>query len=95
MDTLILQEKKKMATAKFLWGLGDWLGIPGAILGIVNNLDNIKSAILAILLIMYFMIRIYYLVVEKKQAAKKREYELKHLELDLQERMLKIKNQTT
>jgi uncharacterized membrane protein YfcA len=80
-----------MVTAKFLWNLGDMLGIPGAILGIIANLDNIKSTILAVLLIIYFMIRLYYLFVEKKQAARKRDYELWNLEMDKQERADKMK----
>jgi hypothetical protein len=82
-------EKKTMANAKLVWMLMDFLGIPLTLLGIIANLDNVKSAILAILGIIYLMVRIYFYVIQKQQAVREKEYELWNKEQDKIDRIQK------
>ncbi len=82
------KNQKKVAQAKLLWFITDLIGWPVAILGIVANLDNIKSAIIAILAIAYLMARLYFYFLQKKQAVREKEYELWNKEMDKKERQL-------
>lgn len=75
----------KMA-AKIGWLIVDWLGIPLSLLGIYLNLDNIKSAIIAILAIIYLMMRTYFYFIKNNQAVREKEIALWHKELDKIER---------
>lgn len=89
-------EKKTMAQAKILWLLADIIGIPMTILGFILNLDNVKSALIAMLAIIFLMIRLYYYVVQKKQAVREKEIELKSQEITLWFReQEKLKAQST
>lgn len=91
MQLFDLKRSFKMAQVKMIWIICDILGIPITLLGIVSNIDNIKSAILAILAISYLMLRGYYYWLEKKQKVRKTELELWHLEQDKQDRINKNK----
>ena len=84
-----LKRITKMAQIKLLWLICDIIGIPVTLLGIVANLDNIKSAILAILGIAYLMIRAYYYVIKSNQSVREKELDLWHLEQDKKDRMNK------
>lgn len=75
---------------KIGWLIVDWLGIPLSLLGIYLNLDNVKSAIIAILAIIYLMLRTYFYFVQKKQAIREKEYDLWHREVDKMERQKAI-----
>lgn len=76
---------------KIGWMVLDWLGIPLSLLGIYLNLDNVKSAIIAILAIIYLMMRTYFYFIKSKQAVREKEIALWHLEVDKQEREEKRK----
>lgn len=81
----------KMAQIKWTLILCDMLGIPATLLGIVANLDNVRSVILFILALTYVMFRLYYYAVQKKQAVREKELELWHKEQDKIERINKSK----
>ncbi len=83
-----LTEKKTMGYAKVMWLLGDVLGIPLTILGIIANLDNVKSLVLFVLLVGYLTTRWYYYAKKQDQEARKRELELWHMEMNKKERQL-------
>lgn len=76
----------KMATAKLLWVIADWIGVPTLLLGILANLDNIKSLILFFLGAIYAGVRIYYTIIEKEQKKRHQEYDLWNKEMDKLER---------
>lgn len=79
-----------MAQVKMIWLICDIFGIPLTLLGIVANIDNIKSAILAILAIAYLMGTGYYRFRRLAQAERDRELDLWHKEMDKQERIRKM-----
>lgn len=78
--------------AKIGWLIADWLGIPLSLLGIVVNIDNIKSTVIALIAIIYLMIRTYFYFVQKQQAVREKEIELWHKMQDKQERINKTNN---
>lgn len=80
----------KMAQVKMIWLICDIFGIPLTLLGIYANIDNIKSAILAILAIAYLMGTGYYRFRRLGQAERDRELDLWHKEMDKQERIKKM-----
>lgn len=84
-----------MASAKLAWLIADILGLPVAFLGIYFNIDNIKSAIIAILAIGYLMLRGYYFWRQKEQAVREKELELWHKEQDKQDRIKRSQMQST
>lgn len=88
MDQLVLQ-KKTMAYAKYMWILLDFIGLPTAVYGFILNMDNVKSSVIGLLAIIYLMCRIYFYVVEKKQAVRKKEFELWNLLMDKMDRLKK------
>lgn len=77
--------------AKLGWMIADFLGIPAYMLGVYFNFDNVKSAILFIVGLIYVMIRAYYYAIQKNQSVREKELELWHKEMDKKERMNKIK----
>jgi len=79
--------------AKIGWIIADWLGIPLSLLGIYFNLDNIKSTIIAILSIIYLMMRIYFYYIKNSQSIREKEYDLWHREIDKEERKKKFDQQ--
>lgn len=83
-----------MAQAKMIWLLCDFLGIPLSILGILANMDNVKSAIIAVLGITYLMVRMYFYVTKSKQDVRDKDLDLWHKEMDKIEREDKLKNKT-
>lgn len=84
--TLQLRSKKQMLQTKIMWAIADFFGGGSIVLGILTNLDNIKSAILFILGSIYAMVRVYYTIVQKNQAVREKEYELWNKEMDKKER---------
>lgn len=78
--------------AKIGWLIVDWLCIPLSLLGIYLNMDNLKSGIIAILAIIYLMMRTYFYFVQKRQAVREKDLELWHLEQDKIDRMNKNKS---
>lgn len=58
----------------------DGLGITSAMLGWINNLDNVKSTILFILGTIYFMVRIYFMIMERSAALRKERFEQRQRE---------------
>lgn len=79
----------KMAQVKMIWLICDIFGIPLTVLGIVANIDNIKSVILAILAIAYLMGTGYYRFRRLAQEERAREIDLWHKEMDKKDRMKK------
>jgi predicted membrane channel-forming protein YqfA (hemolysin III family) len=79
----------KMAQIKLMWLVCDILGVPVTILGIIANMDNIKSLILFLLGIIYLCARGYYFIKQKEQEVKKTDIDIWHAEQDKQERMNK------
>ncbi len=80
-----------MAQVKLLWILGDLIGIPISVWGFILNIDNVKSAVIALLAIIYIMCRIYFYVIQKKQAVRKEELEIWQRQMDKYERQQKLK----
>ena len=81
---IAISEKKTMGQTKIMWLLlADILGIPITILGFVFNLDNTKSAILFLVGLGYILTRWYFYAVQKKQAVKQKDMELKSQSIDL------------
>lgn len=74
-----------MAETKFALILFNLLGIPVYILGFFANLDNIKSAILFLLGLIYMMIQIYFNVIWAKQKTRMRELDIQQKEKDLKD----------
>lgn len=81
-----------MAQAKMIWLICDFFGIPLSILGILANMDNIKSAIIAVLGISYLMVRMYFYVTKAKQDVRDKELDLWHKEMDKNDREEDRKN---
>lgn len=81
----------KMAQVKLVWLICDMFGIPLTILGIIANLDNIKSAIIAILAIAYLMVSAYYRFRRMAQNDREKELDLWHKEQDKIDRINKNK----
>lgn len=77
----------RMANAKVFWFLVDLLGIPSTILGIWLNLDNIKSAIIAILAIIYLMVRLYFYFIKSRLDVKEKELDIWVKEQDKRDRI--------
>lgn len=73
--------------AKIGWLIADWIGIPLSLLGIVINMDNIKSAVIAMLAMIYLMLRIYFYFIQKQQAVREKEIDLWFREQDKQDRI--------
>ncbi len=90
MQLFDFKRVNKMAQVKMIWLICDIFGIPITCLGIVANIDNIKSVILAILGIAYLMVRGYYFMVQKEQAVREKELDLWHREMDKEERIKKM-----
>lgn len=80
-----------MAQVKFLWLLLDFVGVPIFILGILTNMDNMKSLILAILGASYLCARLYFYIVKSKQTVREKEYDLWHKSIDKMEREQEVK----
>jgi hypothetical protein len=70
-----------------MWLILDIFGVPLYLLGIAANIDNIKSAILAILGISYLTVRAYFYIIKSKQAVREKELDLWHKEQDKSDRM--------
>lgn len=87
MDKTLVQ-KKTMGVSELMWIVGDMLGIPTSILYIIANFGDIQSVILSVILIGYGSARLYYYVVQKKQAVKEKDYDLWFREMDKKERQL-------
>lgn len=87
----------RMTQFKLWLFIVDFLGIPSTILGIMLNIDNVYSGIIAILAILYLMLRAYYYWRQKEQTLRDKEYDLWNKEMDKQERQNRHKppNQLT
>lgn len=85
-----------VAQVKLLWFLLDAvIGIPVTILGIFANLDNFKSLLIGALAICYAIVRIYFTVIQKKQAVRKEEIEIKMKELKYKMDQLEFDRRTS
>lgn len=82
----------KMVHAKIYWLIADVIGIPSTILGILLNLDNIKSTILFIVALIWGMVRIYFHFKDRSQRVREKDIQLWHMEMDKQERESKMDN---
>lgn len=69
------------------WLLGDMFGLPVWLLGIIQNIDNVRSAVLFIVGLTYVMCRLYYFVIQRKQSVREKELDLWHKEQDKQDRI--------
>lgn len=92
MQLFNIKRVNKMAQSKMIWLICDFLGIPLSILGIIANMDNVKSAIIAVLGITYLMIRMYFYMIKAKQDVKEKDLDLWHKEMDKNDREEERKN---
>lgn len=65
----------KMAEAKIAAIILNIIGIPLCFIAFIQNLDNVKSAILFICALCFILIRMYFFVIWAKQKTKKNELE--------------------
>lgn len=79
----LFQRCKKMAETKIVLLLLNVVGLPVYFLGIVSNLDNIRSAVLILLGLIYALIQIYFLVVWGRQKTRMRELDIQIKEKQL------------
>lgn len=89
MQLLNVKRVDKMAQIKLMWLLCDFFGIPITLMGIIANIDNIKSIVLAILSVCYLLIRGYYYIKKEQQKLKEKDLDLWNKEEDKKERMRK------
>lgn len=72
-----------MAETKLAAILLNLLGIPLCFYSFMQNIDNVKSAVLFIVALCFLMFRLYFFVVWAKQKTRKNELELEKMERDL------------
>lgn len=80
------KRNKRMAEAKIILFLANWIGYPLYIFAFIANLDNVKSAILFICAVLFFMVRTYFYIIKSKQQVREKEFDLKEKELNVMER---------
>lgn len=80
---IYLGQKKTMAHAKMMWLVADFIGFPLAIWGFILNLDNIKSALIALLVLAYGCVRLYFYIVQKRQSVREKEIDLESKQIAL------------
>lgn len=78
-----IQRSYKMAETKLAAILLNLLGIPLCFISFMQNIDNVKSAVLFILAVCFLMFRIYFFVIWAKQKTRRNELELQKMEQDL------------
>lgn len=85
--------KRIMEMAQIKWALilADLLGIPFYLLGIAENFGNIRSAILFIVGLTYIMVRMYFYVIQRRQAIRDKDIDIWNKEQDRIERINKNK----
>lgn len=77
---------KRMAETKIILFLANWIGYPLYIFAFISNLDNVKSTILFICAVLFFMVRTYFYIIKSKQSVREKEFDLKEKELTVMER---------
>lgn len=77
-----LQRATKMAEAKLAAIILNIIGIPLCFLAFIQNLDNVKSAVLFICALCFILIRMYFFVIWAKQKTRKNELENEKSELE-------------
>lgn len=73
----------KMGETKIAAIFLNLIGIPVSIVAFITNIDNVKSAVLFIVALIFFMFKIYFYVIWAKQKTRKNELELRRMEKDL------------
>jgi hypothetical protein len=81
------QRAIRMAKVKLALIICDMLGIPVTFLGIAANIDNVKSAILFLMALIYLGFRTYFFVIRQKQSVREKDIDLWHKEQNKQERI--------
>lgn len=66
---------KKMVQVKIGWVIADFLGFSSAFLGWINNLDNVKSAVLFVLGAIYMSARTYFYIRKGMHEIRKQDWE--------------------
>lgn len=77
----------EMAQVKWALIICDMLGISATLMGIFANLENVKSTVLFFLALIFLMLRLYFFVVQRRQAIREKDLELWHMEQDKEERI--------
>lgn len=77
-----IQRTTKMAEAKIAAIILNLIGIPLCFVAFIQNLDNVKSAVLFICALCFILIRMYFFVIWAKQKTKKNELENERSELE-------------
>lgn len=85
----VIRKTIKMHYTKAGWLIADIIGIPTSLYGFLQNIDNIKSTLIAILAISYLALRIYVYWRRSDIEIRKEEIELWEKELNKQERIEK------
>lgn len=81
----------RMAQIKWAWIICDMLGIPVTVLGILANIDNVRSTILFMIALSYALPRCYFDIIARRQRTREKEIELWHKEQDKIDRINKNK----
>lgn len=71
----LVRTTQKMAQIKLAIILADLLGFSTFILGWIVNMDNVKSAVVFIVGLIYAMVRVYFTVVHNKNRKKREEWD--------------------
>lgn len=86
LDDSDANRNKRMAETKIILFLANWIGYPLYIFAFISNLDNVKSTILFICAVLFFMVRTYFYIIKSKQSVREKEFDLKEKELNAMER---------
>ncbi len=78
----IIQRTTKMAEAKLAAIILNIIGIPLCFLAFIQNLDNVKSAVLFICALCFILIRMYFFVIWAKQKTEKNKLDNERAELE-------------
>ncbi len=80
---IYIGEKKTMASAKLIWFLANTIGIPLTVLGFIINIDNIKSSLIFLVVLGFWLTKWYFTWKEKKQSLREKEIDIRDKEIAL------------
>lgn len=92
MQSANIQRPYKMAQIKWALIIADFLGIPITIMGIIENFNSVRGAVLLFVSLVYLMSRTYYSIVKNQQAVRDKELDLWHKEQEAKAKGWKAKN---
>lgn len=72
----------KMAETKFAVLILNLIGVPLCFIAFLDNLDNIKSAVIFLVALIFLMIRLYFYVIWAKQKTEKQKMENDRMKME-------------